>query len=287
MLKKKHSAYLWIFLVPVVAYLLIWRIAPLGFAIFLSFSSWNFIEAPTPTVIGLANYLRLFAQPQFYHAIKVTLIFTMTALALETIIGVGIALLLDREIRGKNILRALIILPMMLTPVIVGTIWYILLHQSIGPINYFLEIWGINPPNWLASERMALISIIAADVWQWTPFIFLLALSSLQTIPDYFYDAAKIDGASGFQIYRYVSLPLISRTLFIAILLRSMDAVRTFDKIFVMTGGGPGTATETLSVFIYRIAFQFFEMGYAASIVVIFLIIVSLLYWRLMKTLKI
>jgi len=287
MRKKKHSGYLWFFLIPACAYLVIWRIAPLGFTIFLSFTSWDFMRAAMPTVIGWANYGKLFLESQFYHSLKVTLIFTGAALALESSIGIGIAILLDREIRGKSVWRSLITIPMMLTPVIVGTMWYILFHQSIGPINYFLKVMGIIPPNWLGDRRIALFSIVAADVWQWTPFIFLLALSALQTVPKQLYDAAKIDGASGTQIYWYVSLPVIKATLLIAVLLRSMDALRIFDKIFVMTGGGPGVATESLSVFIYRTAFQFFKMGYAASMVVVFLIIVSFLYWRLMKLFKV
>lgn len=272
---------------PAFAYLIIWRIAPLVYTLFLGFCSWNFVRAASPTFIGLGNYRELFLGRPLYHALKVTLIFAGVAVFLELSIGLGIAVLLDREIRGKSVWRSMLIIPMMLTPAIVGTMWYILLHQTVGPINYFLKAIGLPAPNWLGDRQIALFSIIGVDVWQWTPFIFLLALASLQTIPKDLYDAAKIDGAAGIQIYCYISLPAIKQTLFLAIILRSMDALKVFDKIFVMTKGGPGNATESLSVLIYRAGFLFFRMGYAGAMVIIFLMITSLLYLRIMKLIKV
>jgi multiple sugar transport system permease protein len=200
------------------------------------------------------------------------------ATIIEVVLGTGLAFAFDKNFRGKGIVRGVLILPMFLNPVAVGTIWYILYEPSIGPINYLLEGFGLNAINWLGSPTIALWAILIADVWQWTPFIFLLVLSGLQGVPITLIEAAQIDGASDLLVFRRITLPLVSGTILVASLLRAMDAFRIFPKIYVMTGGGPGQATESGSILILKTAFRFFEMGYAASMTIIMLFLLMVLY---------
>ncbi|MBD3306458.1 ABC transporter permease subunit, partial [candidate division KSB3 bacterium] len=179
-----------------------------------------------------------------------------------------------------------LILPMFLNPVAVGTIWYILYEPSIGPLNYFLSLVGIGQVNWLGSTSIALWSVLIADVWQWSPFIFLLVLSTLQGIPQNLIEAAEIDGASDLAILRRIKLPLIRGTIFVAAFLRAMDAFRIFPKIYVMTGGGPGQATESASIYILKTAFRFFEMGYAASMTIVMLVMLVIVYGVYLKMVR-
>jgi multiple sugar transport system permease protein len=208
------------------------------------------------------------------------------ATAIETAIGTGLAIATDRHFKGKDVVQGTLLMPMFLTPVAVGTIWYILFEPGIGPINYLLTLLGLPTPNWLGDQSLALWSIIISDIWQWTPFVYLLVLSALQGVPLDVIEAAKIDGARDYQIIRRVTLPLIKGTILVAALLRAMEAFRVFPKIYVMTGGGPGRATESGSILIYKTAFRFFEMGYAASMTIIMLILLIMIYGYYLKIVR-
>jgi multiple sugar transport system permease protein len=172
---------------------------------------------------------------------------------------------------------------MFLTPVAVGSIWYILYQPSIGPVNYLMSFLGLGPVNWLGSTATALWAIVVADTWQWVPFIYLLVLSALQGIPETIIEAAQIDQASDFVIVRRIILPLIKGTILVAALLRAMEAFRVFPKIYVMTGGGPGRATEASSILIYKTAFRFFEIGYASAMTIIMLVLLLTAYGFYLK----
>lgn len=276
---KRDTSSLLLFLSPALAYLFVWRVVPLLYTVFLSFTHWNLLDGKPPTWIGLANYTRLLADPAVFNSITITTLFMVYATCAEVVLGIGIAVLLDRRMKGIDLMKALYLAPMLITPVVVGTIWYILFHSQIGPLNYLLTVVGLPQVKWLDSPQTALYSIVIADIWQWTPFVVLLVLAALQTIPLEFYESADIDGASSFQRFRFITLPLIKTVVLVVAVLRAMDAFRAFDTVFIMTGGGPANATEVASVLVYRMAFQSFQIGYASAMVVFLLAMMSVFVW--------
>jgi multiple sugar transport system permease protein len=219
------------------------------------------------TFVGAQNFLRLLVDPFFYRAAVQTLVFTASALTLEFALGLALALLLDSQIRGRALWRALLLLPMILPPVVAGVTWRLIYNPGFGPLNGALRLVGVDTRRltWLADPKFALASVVLVDVWEWTPFVFLILLAGLQAIPEEPYEAARIDGSSPWQTFRHVTLPLLLPALLVALLLRTMDLVRLFDSVFILTQGGPGFATETLSLYIYKTAFRFYDFGYAAA----------------------
>ncbi|HEV2717518.1 MAG TPA: sugar ABC transporter permease, partial [Terriglobales bacterium] len=193
------------------------------------------------------------------------------------------------QVRGRSIFRGLLVVPMMLPPVVVGVVWRLMLNSNFGALNGTLKGFGINTDRltWTASPKLAMASVIMVDVWQWTPFIFLVLLAGLQAIPQEPYEAALVDGSNAWQTFRHVTLPLLKPAILIALLLRTMDLLRVFDHIFILTEGGPGFATETLSLYIYRSAFRFSNFGYAAAMSFVLLAITNVIsvgYIQLLQT---
>ncbi|HXZ44638.1 MAG TPA: sugar ABC transporter permease [archaeon] len=275
------------FLLPMVLYLILWRALPLLYTVFLSLTEWNLVRrGGTRTFVALENYVKLVADARFHDSLWISFVFMIVATGIQTILGVGLALATDRSFRGKSYVQGALLLPMFLTPVAVGAIWYILFQPSIGPINYLLGLVGLPPMNWLGSASTALWAIVIADTWQWTPFVYLLVLSALQGIPETIIEAAQIDRASDFLIVRKIILPLIKGTILVAALLRAMEAFRVFPKIYVMTGGGPGRATEASSILIYKTAFRFFEIGYASAMTIIMLVLLVTAYGFYLKVVR-
>jgi len=237
----------------------------------------------------LQNFTRLIADQFFLRAMVQTVVYAAVALTFEFLIGLGLALLLDTQMRGRSVFRALLLLPMMLPPVVVGVVWRLMLNSNFGAVNGTLKTLGIKTDalTWTASPKLAMASVIVADVWQWTPFMFLILLAGLQAIPQEPYEAALIDGSSAWQTFRHVTLPLLKPAILIALLLRTMDLLRVFDQIFILTEGGPGFATETVSLYIYRTAFRFSNFGYAAAMSFVLLLITNVIsvgYMRLLRT---
>jgi multiple sugar transport system permease protein len=237
---------------------------PIGYMIWGSFRDWDPSQSITETeFVGLANYSRLLVDPAFQESFWVTLVFAFTVVSVEMVLGVGLALLLDRNIRGMSVLRTLFILPMMIAPVVVGLVWRYMFHQTYGTFNRFLEALGLPTVDWLGQNP--LLSVIIADVWQWTPFIFILSLAALQSLPRSALEAAQIDGASAWQQVVHIKLPLMMPVLIVTMLLRLIDAFKVLEVILVLTGGGPGLSTEILALRIARTAREFRELGEAAA----------------------
>lgn len=269
---------------PTVAVLFALSIYPLVYSIKVSFQTGTGGRA----VWSLQNFARLAADRFFLDALGHTLVYAFVALTFEFLLGLLLAVLLNEALRGRNLFRAFLLVPMMLPPVVVGIVWRLLLNPNFGAINGTLKGAGLNTTTltWTASPRLALASVIMVDIWQWTPFMFLVLLAGLQAIPQEPYEAALIDGSSRWQTFRHVTLPLLKPAILIALLLRTMDLLRVFDQIFILTEGGPGFATETISLYIYRTAFRFFDFGYAAAMSFVLLVltnIVSLVYIRLLQ----
>src|ERR1051325_3205623 len=266
---------------PTLAVLLALSIYPLIYSIKISFQS----QTGAPTV---QNFTRLVTDQFFVSALAHTFIYAAIALTIEFLIGLGLAVLLNGQMRGRGVFRSLLLAAMMLPAVVIGVVWRLMLNSNFGAVNGTLKGLGVNTESltWTASPKLAMASVIIADVWQWTPFMFLILLAGLQAIPQEPYEAALVDGSTVWQTFRYVTLPLLKPAILIALLLRTMDLLRVFDHIFILTEGGPGFATETLSLYIYRTAFRFSNFGYAAAMSFVLLILTNLIsvaYIRMLR----
>ncbi len=254
----------YMFMAPAVIIMAVALMYPLGYMIWGSFKEWD----PSQSIgeaefVGLKNYITLWHDPNFHESLTVTLTFAFFVVSLEMVLGVGLALLLDRNIRGMSVLRTLFILPMMIAPVVVGLMWRYMYHPTVGTFNRTLDSLGLPTVDWLGQH--ALMSVIIADVWQWTPFIFILSLAALQSLPRSALEAARIDGATAWQLIWFIKLPLMMPVLIVTGLLRLIDAFKVLEVILVMTEGGPGLSTEILALRISRTATEFRELGVAAA----------------------
>ena len=276
----RRLAYL--LLAPTIAVLLALTIYPLIYSIKISLQG----EAGNWT---LQNFTRLAADRFFLSALAHTFVYAAIALTFEFLIGLALAMLLNSQLRGRATFRALLLIPMMLPPVVVGVVWRLMLNSNFGAVNGTLRGFGLNTDalTWTASPKLAMATVVIADIWQWTPFMFLILLAGLQAIPQEPYEAALIDGSSAWQTFQHVTLPLLKPAILIALLLRTMDLLRVFDQIFILTEGGPGFATETVSLYIYRTAFRFSNFGYAAAMSFVLLAITNVIsvgYIRVLQT---
>jgi multiple sugar transport system permease protein len=226
--------------------------------------------SPNPDIpwqfAGADNFFRLLTDNQFHVGLWNTLVFTVFAVGIEFLLGLGLALLLDRYIRRMNFLKTVLMLPMMLPPIAVAITWKLIYEPQFGVLNEIMFQLGLPLQAWAGDVNLAMLSVIVADVWQWTPFIFLLMLAGLSSLPVEPYEAAAIDGASAWRQFWDLTLPFLKPVIAVALLLRIMDALRLFDLVFILTGGGPADRTKTLSLYIYQVAYRFADPSYAAAI---------------------
>lgn len=264
-----------VFIMPAVIWVLIFTIFPLLYALYTSFFSFRF--GRINQFVGGANFARLFTDSNLHNGLRVTLTFVIITVTIQMLLGFSLALLLNREMRGKNILRAIMILPLFATPVAMGYLGITMFYEINGPINELIRaLGGVGVP-WLSNPFWAMVAIILIDIWQWTPFVFLVSLAALQGLPSDLFEAAEVDGASGWQSFRRITLPLMAPILWLILLLRLVEAFKVFDIPTSLTLGGPGRATEVYSLFTYRTALRFFDHGYASAQGFLLLIIVSLI----------
>ncbi len=266
----KHK---YIFLFPGLFVLIGILIFPIIFTIRLSLSGWN-SYTPEMNFIGITNYIRLFTDdPRFWESFFRLSFLSVSTVILQYIIGFALALMVWREIKFKRFFRVIFLIPMMTTPVIMTVIWRTFFHESLGPVNDLLGHIGIGPILWLSDPVIAKFTVIIVEVWQWTPFMFLLLLAGLLSLPKEPFLAAAIDGASTFRKFVYVTFPLMAPISIGAIIIRLIEASKIMDTVFVLTSGGPGTATETSSFYIYIKGLREFQMGYAATLSFTYLVI--------------
>ena len=271
------------FLAPAVITLGFALLFPVFYGLRLSFSQWALRDIrKAPVFIGLTNYTDLLKSDFFHTSFKVTLIFTSIVVVAEIFVGLVLALLLEEKMKGLRLFRTIFVLPIMVAPVVVGLLWRFLYDPSFGLINYFLGFLGIAPKLWLAKPSLALTSIILTDIWQWTPFVFLLLLAGLQGIPREFLEAGLVDGANYWQNLIHIKLPLIRSIIGITAVLRLIDAFRGLVVMFIMTFGGPGMSTEILSLHIYKTAFMSQRLGLASAVAVILLGLILILTFILL-----
>jgi len=271
------------YIMPAIIVLVVINFYPLIRAINLSLYNYNLLKPNRIDFIGIKNFVEVIFNPIAWGALKTTAIFTFGGTIIEIIFGLLLALLFNREFWGKGLVRSLIILPMILSPVAVGLVWRIFYDADAGMVNYFFSLIGLPVRAWLGNITTALPALIATDVWQWTSFCFLVLLAALEGMPIEPYEAAKIDGASVFQSFKFITFPLIKPILVIIFALRMIDSIKMFDLVFIMTNGGPGRATETMNFLIYQTGFRFFHIGKASSQAIILTIIVTVVSLLLLR----
>lgn len=267
MLKYKHF-----FLLPGLIVLVAIIIFPLLFTIRVSFSSWDVVK-PGLDWLGGKNYERLFVDLRFWESLFRLSLMATGSVIFQYLIGFGLALLVWRDVIMKRFIRVLFLVPMMTTPVIMIVVWRTILHESLGPANDIVRLFGFEPLTWLSTGGMAIFSVILVEVWQWTPFMFLMLLAGLLSLPKEPYMAAAIDGAGPFRTFFSVTFPLMAPISVGTILIRLIEASKIMETVYVLTSGGPGTATETVSYYIYIRGLRDYQIGYAASLSFTYLIV--------------
>jgi len=247
---------------------------PLVYNLFMSMNSWFVASGRDPEWIGLKNYTTLLSDGRFWNSLRVTFFFSIGALSAEIILGTSLALFLNREFKGKSIVKLIFLFPIAATPVAVSLIWGMMYNYDLGIINILLQNLGLKPLLWLASPNIVIPALIITDTWQWTPLILLIVLANLESLPTDPFESAKVDGANIFQIIYHITLPMVRPAIVVAAMIRSIDAIKTFDMIYVMTQGGPDIASENLNLYIFQTGFSYFRMGAASSLAIVLFAIV-------------
>ncbi|MFB6107436.1 MAG: carbohydrate ABC transporter permease [Haloplanus sp.] len=263
----------WVFLLPAVLILAFLSIYPFLMGVWMSLHNWSLAGSGIAWT-GLGNYSALVADQRFVEAFKHTVVFTGVSVTIELLLGVGLAMYLKSlSERWRPIFRTVFLIPMVVTPIATALMWRLMINGQIGVLNYMLTQVGIAPPAWTSRPTMSMITIIIVDVWQWTPLITMIVFAGLLAVPSQLYEAARVDGAPRLAIFRHITLPHIEYMIAIALVFRLMRSFRTFPIIWLLTNGGPGTSTEILNVYLYRVAFVYLKGGKAAAIGILLLIL--------------
>jgi multiple sugar transport system permease protein len=263
-----------IFPLPAIVFVFLLMIFPVCYTLFISFTDWSLTSGRPMRVAGLQSYLTVFKRSRFQMAFLRTFYFTLGVVAVEAVLGTIIALILYREFRGKGLLKLLLLLPLVVTPVAIGIVFQLFFDPTIGFLNWALSSLGLPQSGWITEAKTVLPSLVLVDVWQWTPMIALIVLAGLSSLSHEPFESAKVDGANAVQTFFRVTLPMIFPTVLTAIVLRTVDALKTYDIIAAMTRGGPGYSSETLNIHAFKLSFEYFAMGRAsAALVFLFLIV--------------
>ncbi|GHU25803.1 ABC transporter permease [Betaproteobacteria bacterium] len=272
-----------LFPLPALIFIALLMIFPVLYTFGLSFTNWNLTSGMPLSFAGLRNYTRVLAEPRFLDALGRTFYFTIFAVLFEVVLGVAIALILNRAFFGKNLAKLLLLLPLVATPVAVGIVFNLFYDPTIGLVNFVLKSFGLPQGHWISHADSVLPSLIIVDVWQWTPMITLIVLAGLAGLSEEPVEAARVDGASEWQILWHVTIPMVMPVILTATILRLIDALKTYDIIYAMTGGGPGYASETLNIMGFKYSFEYFRMGQSSVILVALFLIVFLCSLGIMK----
>jgi multiple sugar transport system permease protein len=270
---ERHITF--IFILPIMLFILGMVVSPLIYTFYLGFTEWSMGVTP-PRFIGLENYKVLLQDMRFWGALGRTLYLAFGSVLIEIVLGLALAMLLHREFMGKNLAKTLFLLPMIATPVALGMVWLLIYEPTLGVANYLLKKLGLEPVLWLVNQKAVLNSLILIEVWEWTPMVMLIILAGLTALPSDPYESAIVDGAGKWQIFTRITLPLIVPTVVIAALLRLIDSLKTFDIIYSMTQGGPLYASETLNILTYTLTFGYLRMGNGSALVMLFLVVIGM-----------
>jgi multiple sugar transport system permease protein len=271
----------WPFVIPAVVVIAAVIVFPWVFTLWMSVNRWTLGQSQS--FAGIANYARLTTDLRFWEALWHTVLYTGLSVIAPVFLGLLAALIFDAQFPLRGFLRGIFVMPMMATPVAVALVWTMMFHPQLGVLNYLLSFVGIGPQEWIYNQISVIPSLVLVETWQWTPLVMLIVLGGLASVPREPYESAEIDGANAWQKFRYLTLPMIAPFLMIAIIIRSIDAVKSFDIIYAMTQGGPGTASETINIYLYNTAFSYYDIGYGSAMAVIFfMLIVALSFVLLM-----
>ena len=287
-LQKRGSSVL--FLVPAMVTLLGITVFPLLYELRLAFSSWELTISTELEFVGFQNFIDIFVNDKrFWSSMRVTAILSVGGVAVQLILGTGLALLLNRLHVWRTPFVSLLLIPVMIAPVVAGFQFRMIYHDQFGPLNYIFELLTFGKWRgfaWVADPNVALIAVMITDIWQWTPFLMLIVLAGLQSISPELYEAASVDGATAWDLFRYITVPLLLPFVVIGILIRTMDCFKLFDIIYLVTGGGPGNVTETVSFYTYLQGFKFFSLGYTAALAFVQLIVIIVIAQIFLKYLR-
>ena len=276
----------WLLVAPAVLLILALSVYPLLFSIWVLFVNYDF-QIPGHAFVGLKNFKQVFVDPVARWSLFLTITLSCVNVAIEFMLGLALALTMVKTFRGRGLVMSIIIVPLFISPVIVGQAWTLLLQRPFGPTNYLLGLMVGHDVTigWLTESPWLYTSLIIADVWQWTPFMFVILLAGLASIPSNLYEAAEIDGVGNWQVFSRITMPFLSPMIILAITFRLLDAIKLFDTIFIMTGGGPGTKTYTSSFYLYTVGFTQFHLSQATAGSWIFLILTIIVVTALVRKL--
>ena len=272
--EQRRTAFLLIS--PAVIVLLAINLFPIVYAVYISFHHWTLARPQPPRFAGWFNYEEALTDDRFINAIWVSLSFVTLAVAVEFILGFLLAFIFHARLRGLATLRKISMLPVMVMPLVVGLVWFYMFNENFGVVNWVVTLFGSPRLPFLTHDILALWSLVIADVWQWTPFVMLVLFAALQSLPEYVYEAARMDGLSGWQIFWRITLPLLRPAIWVVLILRIVDAFRMVELVFMMTKGGPAGYTEVLPWYLYTTGFLSLDLGYAAAMAVLMLILVTI-----------
>jgi len=270
-LARRHRSY-YLFVVPALVVVGAVIIFPWLFTVWMSAFDWKI--GTVAHFVGFDNYTGLATNQRFLESIVHTFYFTALAVVVPLFLGLVAALIFHREFPFRGVLRSVFTMPMMATPVAVALVWTMMFHPQQGVLNYLLSVVGLPPSLWVYSPTWVIPSLVLVEIWHWTPLVMLIVLGGLAALPTEPYESARLDGASEWQLLRYITLPLIAPFLVVAAVIRTIDALKAFDTIYVISQGGPGTASETINLYLYLQAFAFYNVGNASAVVVVFFVII-------------
>jgi multiple sugar transport system permease protein len=272
--KRNYARRYWVFVVPAAVIVLAVILFHWAFTLVMSVMDWK--VGQSPSWIGLANYAKLFGDERFQFSVLRTIYFTAISVIAPVVLGIAAAVCFHRKFPMRGLARTIFILPMMATPVAIALVWEMMFFPQGGVMNYLLTSIGLPPAQWIYHPDTVIPTLVAVETWQWTPLVMLIVLGGLASLPTDPYEAAILDGANPWQIFRHITLPLVWPFVVVAAVIRTIDALKAFDIIYVMTLGGPGTASETINVLLYQTAFAYYDIGYGSAMVVVFFVMIMM-----------
>lgn len=261
-------------LIPLLIFVVVLTVYPVGQVVRMAFSSLTLAEGRYIWEFsGLNNFYKMLSDEVFHKAVRNTIVFVIVVVAVEFFLGLFLALVTTKVSRYVGVYRTILMLPILMPPIAIGTMWRLMLNPQFGLFNQIAFSLGLKGQDWLSDPLYALLAIMVVDVWQWTPYVFIILLAGLQSIPKEPHEAAIVDGATGFQVFRYITWPLLFPTAVVALMFRTINSLKVFDKVIVLTGGGPGDATEVISTHIYKVFFEFQKMDLGSFLALITMLI--------------
>jgi multiple sugar transport system permease protein len=280
--RRNYARSYWMFAAPAAVIVIGVILFPWLFTLVMSVNEWK--VSGNVYFVGARNYIHLFTDPRFLWSVARTLYFTVLAVLVPMVLGIWAAVCFASNFKLKGAARTIFIMPMMATPVAIALVWTMMFHPQLGVLNYLLSTVGLPPSSWVYNNGTVIPTLVMVETWQWTPLIMLIVLGGISSLPIDPYEAAVIDGANAWQMFRYITFPLVWPFIVVAGVMRIIDALKAFDTIFVITNGGPGTSSETINMLLYQTAFGYYDLGYASAMVVVFFILIVVVSALLLQT---